>query len=552
MPMPMAAGVHLPHPRASFAPDGYPMTSLQRRLPQALRRLDRWTSSGDTGKRRVPMVDDNDTAAASDRALLLVPPPSPPLPPPFRRRLDWEAYDAVEQIYQATLSAGRETSDDLARFVETLLAHNGVPRLLTYVGALTREEDPRRQNEIGEDEIDEGDLDGESIEDDDDDNAAVAVQRVGQILAHCLYYSQASDGGRLRRASAAAARAVLSGGGVRVLLRASSSNVVAAGRKKICGGGRGGGRGQHNAVAALWTALNNLTLFGDVMLECRHDDKRALVRSALDCLEGAEAPETSGEGGEISRDTTTNFVGPAAQPLPPPAAAQPLPLCSIFGVLTNLLAQDGPAPDGRRPAARPGAATPLERLYVECGAVDRCLRFLRLRGQALYQPGDRHLLVRVLDFFHQCTRRPAVETAEIGVADYHLSLVPLCVDGIRSLQATAVTVVGSGPGPDAVVAPCPPPDLHERVHSHACIILQKATRRMAADGGATATTPATATAPARTAGTGRLLTRAGVATALGLTLDRPTSSSSVGYRWTRELARAVLKQITALNKSEDG
>eukprot|EP00539_Tryblionella_compressa_P017100 CAMPEP_0178840570 /NCGR_PEP_ID=MMETSP0746-20121128/14484_1 /TAXON_ID=913974 /ORGANISM="Nitzschia punctata, Strain CCMP561" /LENGTH=435 /DNA_ID=CAMNT_0020503727 /DNA_START=173 /DNA_END=1477 /DNA_ORIENTATION=+ len=195
-------------------------------------------------------------------------------------------------------------------------------------------------------------------------------------------------------------------------------------------------------ITALWVLLNNLTLFGAVMTVVEDDDKIRLLDTALVCLERCQ--------GDMWRDEHGNEDETRPRKL--------LPLWgSIFGVLSNLLARESASPSSERGLC-------LEQAYIGSRCVRRCMAFVQRWERQLFQTefANQTVLVRILEFFEQCARRPAVEAGAFCLGDYHSFLLPLCVDGIRII-AFASNLESST---EALM-------LREKAYLHACILLKK-------------------------------------------------------------------------------
>jgi hypothetical protein len=257
---------------------------------------------------------------------------------------------------------------------------------------------------------------------------ASAVQMAVQSLSHCLYYSQSDDEPNVREASSKMALSIITAhDGMGTLLRAVENQPKAM---PSCP------TESWREVTAFWVLLNNLTLFGDAMTFCDNSVKIRLVHAALDCLEQ-----------HVDSDEKSHV-------------RKFLPMwSSAFGVLSNLLVRD---------CASAPTFLSLVRGYIDSRAVERCIAFVQCIEGQLYQQNNhnRTLLVRVLDFFHQCTRKPAVDSETVHHRDYQDFLLPLCVNAVKSAHSD-----------HSLTSSLETQVLRKKICLHACIILNKCVQK---------------------------------------------------------------------------
>eukprot|EP00539_Tryblionella_compressa_P009336 CAMPEP_0178786744 /NCGR_PEP_ID=MMETSP0745-20121128/5475_1 /TAXON_ID=913974 /ORGANISM="Nitzschia punctata, Strain CCMP561" /LENGTH=543 /DNA_ID=CAMNT_0020444529 /DNA_START=99 /DNA_END=1730 /DNA_ORIENTATION=+ len=321
--------------------------------------------------------------------------------------------NALDQLYDWS-------TERHATFIEAMLEHKGVEQLLNLIHKFSEQT--------------EGHDEGRGR---DGFSATIVIQKAAQILAHCLFYSQSHDEERHRKASTKLAYSMI--------MEHNGLHTLGVALEKILGT-RGAEEATFHAfsrpITALWVLLNNLTLFGAVMTVVEDDDKIRLLDTALVCLERCQ--------GDMWRDEHGNEDETRPRKL--------LPLWgSIFGVLSNLLARESASPSSERGLC-------LEQAYIGSRCVRRCMAFVQRWERQLFQTefANQTVLVRILEFFEQCARRPAVEAGAFCLGDYHSFLLPLCVDGIRII-AFASNLESST---EALM-------LREKAYLHACILLKK-------------------------------------------------------------------------------
>jgi hypothetical protein len=434
-----------------------------------------------------------------------------------------DAYDSLEQIYQwvsesaaatvvavpssyeqqqqqqqnsssssSSFSSSSMTADTMVNFLCTFLSTNGVFRLLDYLKAL--EDTPTllvTSSSPPPPPEDDGDGDGDSI-----DLTLASIQRIGQIFAHCLYYSQQlHDDKELLDASTRIAQSIFSynndGSGLSLLLRFASPSKSSflsslTGRDDSCCTNKSQNQYQyHNTMRALWMTLNNLTLIDG----CGDDESRlrAVVTTTMEWfeVEGYKNRETSSVAIQNSApcdDRTKNLESPIKSNISDPSLMdqhsialvpshqqQLPPYSTIFGVLSSLLARDAPSTTTRRLSPTslngvdsapspitPESLTAPERIYIELNVVAKCSNFLHRTfgvGEmetstasssavgSLFQRHNQKLLVSILDFYDQCTRKHIVcldgaKDTKWYSADHQCDewLILLCKAAIESLH----------------------------------------------------------------------------------------------------------------------
>jgi hypothetical protein len=235
--------------------------------------------------------------------------------------------------------------------------------------------------------------------------SAAAHQSV-QLLARCLFYSQSHDGNQLLDASNRLAKQVIiDDNGIDILVQAIETwfGMRQLGHHYIDDDDDGRA---WKITTESWVLLNNMTLFGAVMGEVNDRQKIRLVCTALAFLDSHHGPH----GGKIHIATQLLAV-----------------YSSVFGVLSNVL------------ACSKSPTSCLDSAYIDFQAIRRCKLFVRRLGPQLFEPTLTHqtLLVRVLDFLDQCTRRPSFHTKGLSNQDYQEFLLPLCVDSMMRFSSAS-------------------------------------------------------------------------------------------------------------------